>query len=240
MKLYPRDEKSIMTHPDSFLTTLLGQWIPLGGCVLNAVVEHVPNPCALNDDRVKQLLRQTDEQTVSSGIEDAFAKCDPSSPLAAAFISKMISVPKSELPQHRRGPLTMDEIRARRAKAEEAGKENLDNGVGVIVADNKADKPLVTVDERDHVFIAIARVFSGTLRVGDPIFALGAKHKVGTNNFAEEIIIGQLYLLMGRDLVETDSAPAGSLVGIGGVQGGDAIKFSFHMFDLLRADQYAC
>ena len=36
-KLYPRDEKAIMTSPDSFLLTLMSQWLPLSKTVLDQV-----------------------------------------------------------------------------------------------------------------------------------------------------------------------------------------------------------
>jgi ribosome assembly protein 1 len=77
------------------------------------------SPTSLNKDRIKQLLRQNDAE-VSEEIQKAFSDCDPKSPVQAAFISKMISIPRTELPQNRRGPITMEEIRARRAKAENA------------------------------------------------------------------------------------------------------------------------
>ena len=47
IKIYPRDEKAIMSSPDSFLTTVLGQWVPVSASVLNAVIEHVPRKWAL-------------------------------------------------------------------------------------------------------------------------------------------------------------------------------------------------
>ena len=42
IKIYPREEKAIMTSPDSFLTSLLGQWLPISNAALNAVIQHVP------------------------------------------------------------------------------------------------------------------------------------------------------------------------------------------------------
>lgn len=250
IKIYPRDEKAIMSSPDSFLTTVLGQWVPVSASVLNAVIEHVPSPTSLNKDRIKQLLRQNDAE-VSEEIQKAFSDCDPKSPVQAAFISKMISIPRTELPQNRRGPITMEEIRARRAKAENAAlmvskmaamnlekpEESGDyvelepnkliiNGIELTETKDQELKegqlkpleiPLISADD-ELAFIAISRVFSGTLRTGDKILALGAKHQIGTTKYSEEIEIGKMYMLMGRDLIEIDSAPAGSLIGIAGIK----------------------
>ena len=44
------------------------------------------------------------------------------------------------------------------------------------------------------------------------------KYKVGQNDYYDDVIIGDLYMLMGRDLVAIESAPAGTIVGIGGLK----------------------
>ena len=129
---------------------------------------------------------RTKDSDVENEIREAFSDCDPKSAVSACFISKMISVPKSELPQNRRGPLTMDEIRARRSKAEEAAREQTNEDSTSDQSETRTD-----TDQSDHVFIAISRVFSGTLKTGDKIFALGAKHKIGEEKFAEEITIAR-------------------------------------------------
>ncbi|CBY10085.1 unnamed protein product [Oikopleura dioica] len=167
IKIYPREEKAIMTSPDSFLTSLLGQWLPISNAALKLV----------------------------------------------CFISKMIAVPKKELPQNRRGPLSMEEIRARRAAAEEAAAKASAVESNEIVEVKRSDS-----EEESHVFIAIGRVFSGKISKGDRIHGLGAKHRVGESTFSEEITIGELYLVMGKDLLSIDVAPAGALVGIGGIK----------------------
>merc|ERR1711917_14014 len=101
-------------------------------------------------------------------------------------------------------------------------------------------------DKSEHVFIAVGRVFSGTIRKGDSLKALrnvfitrasaadfiffifgslisgkpfdSPKYRVGQNDYYDDVIIGDLYMLMGRDLVSIDSAPAGTIVGIGGLK----------------------
>lgn len=107
----------------------------------------------------------------------------------------------------------MEEIRARRAAAEEAAAKASAVESNEIVEVKRSDS-----EEESHVFIAIGRVFSGKISKGDRINALGAKHRVGESIFSEEITIGELYLVMGKDLVSIDVAPAGALVGIGGIK----------------------
>ena len=94
-------------------------------------------------------------------------------------------------------------------------------------------------------FVAFARVFSGTLKQGQKLYVLGPKydpetvlqrlkdgksilnenvasvHDVGpsTDQYFHvlEGTIEHLYLLLGRDLESIDTAPAGSIIGIGGL-----------------------
>ena len=107
------------------------------------------------------------------------------------------------------------------------------------------DGQKLNINEDETAFVAFARVFSGTLRKGQKLYVLGPKydpaitlqrlkhgenvldptvlsvHDVGKNSnqylHVMEATIGNLYLLLGRDLESIDVAPAGSIVGIGGL-----------------------
>jgi ribosome assembly protein 1 len=65
--------------------------------------------------------------------------------------------------------------------------------------------------------IAICRVFSGILRVGQKVFVMGPKHQLNGQQDVKETIIEHLFLLMGSSLKLVDEVPAGSIVGIGGL-----------------------
>ncbi|KAK3863901.1 hypothetical protein Pcinc_030368 [Petrolisthes cinctipes] len=90
--------------------------------------------------------------------------------------------------------------------------------------------------EEEEVFVAFARVFSGTLRPGDKVYVLGPKHDPATvlallkeEDISEESVknyqhinvcqVLDLYLMLGRDFERLESASAGSLVGITGLAG---------------------
>ncbi|XP_063701820.1 elongation factor-like GTPase 1 [Culicoides brevitarsis] len=73
----------------------------------------------------------------------------------------------------------------------------------------------------DEVFLAFARVYSGTLRVNDKVFVLGPKHSpnnVENSPYITEITVKHLFQLMGRDLEAVTEVPAGNIVGIGGLE----------------------
>ena len=100
-------------------------------------------------------------------------------------------------------------------------------------------------NENETAFVAFARVFSGTLKPGQKLYVLGPKydpsqtlkrmkdgHSILNENISSvhdvesstdqyfhvlEGTIEHLYLLLGRDLELIDTAPAGSIIGIGGL-----------------------
>lgn len=81
-------------------------------------------------------------------------------------------------------------------------------------------KPLLTNEENEEIFLAFARVYSGTIRKNDDVYVLGPKHtpnNVDSSPHITKITINHLYLLMGRNLETVDEVPAGNIVGIGGL-----------------------
>ena len=108
----------------------------------------------------------------------------------------------------------MEEIKARRAEIERLKLANDSHE-----KEEANEKSEEENDKEDIVFVAVGRVFSGTLRKGDKIKAMGPKYTKGDENHCDEVELGSIYLLMGRDLLEVDEAPAGSIVGIGDIKG---------------------
>ncbi len=96
--------------------------------------------------------------------------------------------------------------------------------------------------ETETAFVAFARVYSGTLRPGQRLYVLGPKYDPAETLRLEReglplvdesatvrdrataarhitvATVGELYLLLGRELHELGAAPAGSVVGIGGLE----------------------
>lgn len=170
-------------------------------------------------------------------------KSDP----IVVFVSKMVSVPASDLPENKRPAgraLTGEEARelARKKRAEiekqraaEAASAGpvvddiyaLATGIEDIVlptADatkSDPDKEPEKEEEEEHL-IGFARIYSGTLSVGDTLWALPPKHDPSHPNRGPrpvQVTVSSLYLLMGRSLESLSSVPAGVVFGIGGLAG---------------------
>ena len=156
-----------------------------------------------------------------------------------AYVSKMISVPSSELPQNKRrgGALTAEEARemGRKKRAEIARQQALADSESADVSsvtdalgstaigetETPVEETPVPDEEAEHL-IGFARMFSGTLNVGDEVYVLGPKFTPSNPHAAPEpqkVKITALYLMMGRGLEPLTSVPAGVVFGIGGLEG---------------------
>jgi ribosome assembly protein 1 len=94
--------------------------------------------------------------------------------------------------------------------------ETLEKDMSALEIDGDSDE-----QPNNDVFIAFARIFSGTVRKGMKLYVLGPKYDPRTSNKQEiissphicEVEIDNLFLLMGRDLQAIDEIPAGNIVG---------------------------
>lgn len=78
----------------------------------------------------------------------------------------------------------------------------------------------IIVDLPKEELLGFARVYSGTLKVGETLSVLGPKFSPKYPSLhVSEVHISDLYLIMGRDFVAIDEAPAGNIVAIGGLMG---------------------
>ncbi|CAG8439651.1 10899_t:CDS:10 [Ambispora gerdemannii] len=72
----------------------------------------------------------------------------------------------------------------------------------------------------NETFIGFARLYSGTIRVGQKLFALKPKYDpIYPENYCTEFTVQSLYMLMGRELESLQEVPAGNVFGIGGLEG---------------------
>ncbi|XP_055378467.1 elongation factor-like GTPase 1 isoform X2 [Condylostylus longicornis] len=250
VKLQARDLR--LTEPRAQLKILFQQWLPIDTSVLKIVVDNIPSPKCIDEERSEQLLCSSSYDFKSFPIQTQelkkhFVNCNPKSETVIAFISKMVAVEKSKLPENKPKRLTQEELDKRREiarqkilerKQQQATQENADlqsieKGIETLATDDSKNNTEVesqkeTLDDKnDHVFIAFARVFSGTIKKGMKLFALSPKHnpKILEENaeqidfpYVEQIVVGDLYLFMGGDLESLEEVPAGNIIGIGGLE----------------------
>ncbi|KAI0013904.1 P-loop containing nucleoside triphosphate hydrolase protein [Xylariaceae sp. FL0662B] len=221
--------------PRLLLTTLFSSWLPLSTALLVSVVESLPSPKAAQVERLPGILADSPGSShIDPSVKDAMvnlksSKLDP----IVAYVSKMVSVPESELPENKRrtGQLSADEARelarrkraelARAQAAEPSSAEDITTALESASLDDFRAEPEEKQIDPEHL-IGFARIYSGTLSVGDSVYVLAPKFSPANPHAAPEpqkVTITALYMLMGRNLEALNSVPAGVVCGIGGLEG---------------------
>ncbi|KAF2398558.1 P-loop containing nucleoside triphosphate hydrolase protein [Trichodelitschia bisporula] len=222
--------------PRALLTALFAAWLPLSTATLISVIEQLPSPRAAQAARIPEIVASSPgAEHVDPRICDAMAgfSTDPSAPVVA-YVSKMVAVPASELPENKRRGTTLsaEEARelARRKRAEFARAQAAEAGgiadalstMGLDDSEKPEPEPEPEKEEEPDYLIGFARLFSGTLNVGDEIFVLPPKFSPAhphAKPAPTRVTVTALYLLMGRSLEALKSVPAGVVFGIGGLAG---------------------
>ena len=230
--------------PRAIMTTIFAAWLPLSTAILVSTIEHLPAPPTAQASRLPALIDASPGSThVNPTVRDAMInmksrKDDP----VVAFVSKMVAVPESEMPHNKRkagGAMTGEEARdlARKKRAELEKAQAAANGDDLSsefsgITSSLGESSLAgskgpeTKDEDqqedpEHL-IGFARLYSGTLSVGDSVYVLAPKFSPAYPHASPEpqkVIVTGLYLLMGRSLEVLDSVPAGVVFGIAGLEG---------------------
>ncbi|KAL8417681.1 hypothetical protein RB594_001367 [Gaeumannomyces avenae] len=228
--------------PRLLLTTVFASWLPLSVALLVSVVESLPSPRAAQADRLPELLRSSPgAEHIDAAVRDAMVsfKTSESVPVVA-YVSKMVSMPASELPENKRrnGTLSPEEARdlARRKRAEAAWAQataasddtvsGLVETFGTTGLGGPADPEPEPEAEPEHL-IGFARIYSGSLSVGDSIYVLPPKFSPATPHSSpqpQKVTVEALYMLMGRSLESLNTVPAGVVFGIRGLQGSGILK----------------
>jgi ribosome assembly protein 1 len=227
--------------PRAVLTALFAAWLPLSTALLVSVTEYLPSPTKAQAERMPDIIdTSVGADHVAPEVRRTMIESDKSKDApVVAYVSKMFSVPESELPQNKRrtGALSAEEARdlGRKKRAELARQQAIANSetpdVGGItealssaaIGEDEANtEEAAPVDEKAEHLIGFARIYSGTLSVGDEVYVLGPKFSPEHPHAKPEpkkVTVTALYLMMGRGLESLDSVPAGVVFGIGGLEG---------------------
>ena len=233
--------------PRLLLTTVFSSWLPLSTALLVSVIESLPSPPTAQADRLPELLENVPGAGyIDPAVKEAMVsfKQFKGAPVVA-YVSKMVSVPESELPENkRRGALSPEEARelARKKRAEAArAQAAAAAGSNKAIVDDLTDAlESATIEDTlsgregdgeaevdpEHL-IGFARLYSGTLSVGDSIYVLPPKFSPANPHASPEpqkVTVTALYMMMGRNLEALESVPAGAVFGIRGLEGSGILK----------------
>ena len=191
------------------------------------VAVRLPSPKEAQKLRLPKLLFNDSERKLSeyaTSLTDGLFDCD-STKTVVAFISKMMSVPRTSLPTARRTQLTAEQLRERRRLQKQMEVLALEEPVVVRetpkpeeASDSLCESQAMSPCAEDSVFVGFARIFSGTIRKGARVLVLGPRYDSRfPDQYCEKVTVEHLFLMMGRELEELEQVPAGNLFAIGGL-----------------------
>lgn len=226
LKILPRDVKS--KDYASLVRAIMNAWLPLSTAVLLSVVDYLPSPSSAQQARLPSILNDAvSHKQVDARIKRDMLNCGRErDSCTVAYVSKMVAVPIKDLPQNQRKQLTADEMRAL-ARGRREAKVAVQDGACAPEAEQTATEPdsswaneEATIDEDADCLIGFSRLYSGTIKVGDELYAFGPKYDPAKpDKFVSKVTVENLYLIMGRELVSLDEVPAGNVFGIKGLAG---------------------
>ncbi|XP_070513085.1 elongation factor-like GTPase 1 isoform X2 [Cardiocondyla obscurior] len=257
IKLTTRDLRH--TDPKAQLQAVCSQWLPLAQNCLDTVCENVPTPHNLIGEKIERLISGNNDFSAlpfeTKQLKMAFLACNPSpeAPIIV-FVSKMFPVEKDMLPENRPKTLTPEELAQKREIVRQKHAERLEQKNSTIIENHEegtcdsltsnniqnVTNCEVIVEDKSDALVAFARVYSGTIKIGDEVFVLGPKHnpaialereKAGEEvdpslvlkdlkpgRHITKVKINKLYILMGRELEIVNKVPAGNVFGIGDLE----------------------
>lgn len=205
----PRDLRS--KDYKALLNSIMSQWIPLSHALLGAVIEYLPNPQTAQQERMPGVLDEclysaftdVDKETlVEPQYRDAILNCEVTSTpddYTLAYVSKMLSIPESELPKELAAELSSEEVLEKQRKAREQAHKVSEAAAAALAAThlekNEGDDIYLETrpdqfqwefeedeDEEDdedierEILIAFTRVYSGELSKGQRVCVVGPKY----------------------------------------------------------------
>ena len=228
-----RDSKAI-------LQAVFSSWLPLSTALLVSVIEYLPSPQSAQATRLPDMIEElVSSKSIDQSLKDSMISFNTtSSAPIVAYVSKMVAIPESELPSKRRKlgtTLTADEARelSRKKRAEVAkaqaqangtnGIDGVTNGLSTTRIGEETEENITPEQPEDpEHLIGFARLYSGTLSVGDEVYVLPPKFNPAFPHASPEpkkVPVTALYLLMGRALEPLEKVPAGVVFGIEGLEG---------------------
>ncbi|KIV87820.1 hypothetical protein PV11_03340 [Exophiala sideris] len=228
-----RDSKAI-------LQAVFSSWLPLSTALLVSVIECLPSPPSAQATRLPEMIDDlVSSKYIDKALRDSMINFNTAeSAPVVAYVSKMVAIPESELPSKRRKlgtTLTADEARelARQKRAEIAKAQAEAEGAATVngitnglnntrIGEEDGENVTPEQPEDPEHLIGFARLFSGSLSVGDEVYVLPPKYNPAFPHASPEpkkVPIRALYLLMGRALEPLEKVPAGVVFGIEGLEG---------------------
>eukprot|EP01090_Pellita_catalonica_P001535 TRINITY_DN11293_c0_g1_i1.p1 TRINITY_DN11293_c0_g1~~TRINITY_DN11293_c0_g1_i1.p1 ORF type:complete len:766 (-),score=151.37 TRINITY_DN11293_c0_g1_i1:12-2183(-) len=205
----------------------MSKWLPLSTAILGMVVEGIPNPVRSQTLRMPLLwdFSLSSDISVSTEERERFGSmvkdvmhCNHSEESdVVIFVSKVFAKDRISGPRVITGETQVSSSQKDLAIAEDAKQARIDEGEE---QEETVDEKIVAESDptSDKIFIGFSRIFSGVVRINQTVHVLGPRYDPSDpSKYRQEVILKELYMLMGKEMVPVDRVPAGNVFGIGGV-----------------------
>lgn len=194
-------EKDWEKPEEDLLKFIFRKWINAGDCILSMWIDHLPSPKEAQKYRIAALFkgkRSSEKKGSSSEEESEEVKHEEELEEEKVEIQEEPEEEKEEVKNEYNDDAVIESM------------ESCDPKGPVMIFISK----LFPVDQS---FIALGRIFSGTVKVGDKVKVYNAEIKKPINAVVKKVAI-----CMGKDVESIGEMPCGNIVGLGGVD--SAIK----------------
>ncbi|KAF6757551.1 translation elongation factor 2 [Ephemerocybe angulata] len=236
LKILPRELKSSDTR--SLLQLIFTQWLSLSTSIIQCAIDIVPPPPAAQATRIPKILypdlRDSTLPPKNKLEEDLYASKSGPEAYVTAYVSKMFAVAATDLPENKKKALSAEEMRQRARDARAAREAAAESGVALPPPERLSRAPSEapgspsedTDGRKPDVLLGFARLYSGSLYVGSPIYAVLPKYNPALEpthphnaRYLLKAEVEGLYVMMGRELMAVDTVRAGNIFAIKGLEG---------------------
>lgn len=235
LKILPRELKSSDTR--TLLQLIFNQWLSLSTSIIQTAIDIVPPPSAAQATRIPKILypdlRDDTLPPKNKLEEDLYSSNSRPEAFVTAYVSKMFAVSASDLPENKKKTLSGEEMRARAREARAAREAAAESGVAPAPPERISRAPSEPVESASEepkknaeILLGFARLYSGTLQVGSPVYAILPKYNATLDpshphnaRYLIKAEVEGLYVMMGRELSAVDTVRAGNIFAIKGLEG---------------------
>ncbi|EMR08675.1 hypothetical protein PNEG_02852 [Pneumocystis murina B123] len=209
------------------LTSIFSQWLPLSTSVILSIIDQIPSPKKSQKLRLSHIIEHSPNfDLVPSYIYNSIMECSTNnlSPVIG-YVSKLIPIPIKELPKDKKIYTKLEnenqEIQIKISEKDSPLCETyvLESSPDYILEKNNYNSLEHTKHFEKNYFIGFTRLYSGIINIGQELYVFKPKYdpKTPEKNISK-IIVSNLYLLMGKELIQIEKVYAGNIFGIGGLE----------------------
>uniref|UniRef100_A0A5S6Q987 Ribosome assembly protein 1 n=1 Tax=Trichuris muris TaxID=70415 RepID=A0A5S6Q987_TRIMR len=210
------------------LQHVFGSWIPVASAVLAMVCDRLPSAGKLSERKTERLLCSGDAcsfrqlSAAAQALKPFIMGCAIAASPTIVFVSKMIPVESRLLdPSAKQRVVSPTKERLKTCLVHRPKKTQFadEDGTTSLTEMHYFNPDESTLCPAKYTFVAFARLFAGKLTNGQKLYVIPSLPAGALLDDAgpQEVTVGNLFIMMGREYEPVESVSAGNLVCIAGI-----------------------